>query len=305
MRKCHVAVFGAGSFGRHHVRHLAAHQDVERVTVVDRDENRAQFVADMHGAAVAAGVEDLEGLDAAVIAVPTESHVAVAGPLLARGVHCFVEKPIAEGSTEARALIAAAEKSGAVLQIGHIERFSPAFEALQETAGPVGYIAARRHNPPRPVPPTVDVVLDLMIHDIDIALALAGVPVERVEAFAPDGIGQECATAELHFAGGAVAHLSASRLAPVMERTLYVHDELGVWHADLAAGLLARTIGGEVHDIAVDNERDNLALELGEFVEAACGRRSPRVDGTAGLAALAVANEIRAALAPLSLQLTA
>jgi len=305
MSKSHVAVVGAGSFGRHHVRHLAAHQDVERVTVVDRDTERARLVADMHGATVAASADDVADLDAAVIAVPTEAHVAVAAPLLARGVHCFVEKPIAARGHEARALIAAAQEAGAVLQVGHIERFSAAFGELQEAAGPVSYIAARRHNPPRKEPPVVDVVLDLMIHDIDLALALAGQPVEAVSAFAPDGIGRECATAELRFVGGAVAHLSASRLAPVMERTLYVHDDIGVWHADLGQKTLHRMVSGELHEITLDPERDSLAVELGEFVEAACGRRTPRVDGTAGLNALAVADDIRAALAPLSLPLSA
>lgn len=304
MSKCHVAVIGAGSFGRHHVRHLAAHPDVDRVTVVDRDANRAHLVAELHGADVAQSLDGLV-IDAAVVTVPTESHAAVAAPLLAAGVHCFVEKPIAEGSREADALIATAARNGAVLQIGHIERFSAAFEALEAAAGPVSYIAARRHNPPRTVPPAVDVVLDLMIHDIDLALTLAGAPVVTVRAHAPDGIGQECATAELVFEGGAVAHLSASRLAPVMERSILVHDDKGVFFADLVQKTLHRTIGGDVHEIDLDADRDSLALEMGEFMDAVCGRRTPRVEGSAGRSALTIANEIRAAMAPLSLQLTA
>ena len=182
---------------------------------------------------------------------------------------------------------------------------SAVFEALAEATGPVGHIACRRHNPPRAVPPSVDVVLDLMIHDIDLVLALAESPVAGIRAHAPDGIGQECCTAELTFESGLVAQLSASRLSPVVERNLIVHDDKGVWHADLVQKALCRTIGGDVHDIDVDTERDNLALEIGEFIEAVYGRRTPRVDGSAGLAALAVANDIRAAMAPLSLQLTA
>lgn len=304
MNKCHVAVIGAGSFGRHHVRHLVSHPEVERVTIVDRDKSRAILLADMHGADVATTVIGLE-IDAAVVAVPTESHAAVAGPLLAEGVHCFIEKPVAESVHDARALIADAARSGAVLQVGHIERFGAVFEALAEAAGPATHIACRRHNPPRAVPPSVDVVLDLMIHDIDLVLALADSPVTGIRAHAPDGIGQECCTAELTFESGLVAQLSASRLSPVVERNLIVHDDKGVWHADLVQKALCRTIGGDVHDIDVDTERDNLALEIGEFIEAVYGRRNPRVDGSAGLAALSVANDIRAAMAPLSLQLTA
>lgn len=262
------------------------------------------MLADLHGVEVADSVDGLH-IDAAVVAVPTESHAAIAAPLLRRGVHCFIEKPVAGDVNEARALIAASEESGAVIQVGHIERFSAAFEALEEAVGTVGHIAARRHNLPRAVPPAIDVVLDLMIHDIDLALALANAPVTSFSAHAPDGIGHECATAQLCFANGVVADLSASRLAPSVDRTIIVHDEKGVWQADLAEKTLHRTIDGAVHEILLDTARDSLALEIDEFVEAACGRLVPRVDGCAGLEAVRIANEIRGALAPLTLQLTA
>lgn len=304
MNKCHVAVVGVGSFGRHHVRHLAAHPDVARVTVVDRDIERARLVADLHEADVADDVAGLD-IDAAVVTVPTEYHAAVALPLLARGIHCFIEKPIAADERQSRALIAAAERAGAVLQIGHIERFSAAFEALAELAGPVSHFAARRHNMPRAVPPTVDVVLDLMIHDIDLALALIGAEVTAVRAHAPDGIGHETATASLEFANGAIAELSASRLSPVTERSLIAYDARGVFFADLAQKTLHRAIGGTVDEVVLDTDRDALGAELGAFVDAALGNTIPRVGGTAGQEALAIANEIRNCLAPLSLQLTA
>jgi len=307
MKRCHVAVIGAGSFGRHHVRHLAAHPNVTQVTVVDRDAARARAAAEANGAGVAA-VGDLAGLDidAAVVAVPTESHHAVAAPLLARGIHCLVEKPITAEPAEAKALVRAAARSRAVLQVGHIERFSGPFEALASRVGNVRHIAARRHNSPRPVPPAVDVVLDLMIHDIDLTLALAGAPLAKVSAVAPDGIGTEAASAQLTFANGAVADISASRLAPVTERTLTVHDDGGgVWHADLAARTLHRCADGAVTRIPVDTGRDNLATEIDEFIAAIEGRLVPRVDGTAGIVALRVANDIRDALSPQSLVLSA
>ncbi len=168
-----MAVIGVGAFGRHHARHLSANPAIGTLTVVDRDIDRARAIADPLGAEAAADAEGL-ALDAAIVTVPTEAHAAVAGPLLSRGVHVFIEKPIADTGKAAEALMRAAEQSGAVLQVGHIERFSAAFEALAGHAGAVRHIAARRHNPPRPVAPTADVVLDLMIHDIDLCLALAG-----------------------------------------------------------------------------------------------------------------------------------
>ena len=304
MKHRHVGVVGAGSFGRHHVRHLCAHPRVGRVTIIDRDQNRADSVAKAHGAATAASVDELD-LDAAVVVVPTESHFAVAAPLLERGIPCLIEKPVTGTTRDGESLNAIAARAGTFVQVGHIERFSGAFEALAAGAGPVRHIAARRHNPARPVPPVADVVLDLMIHDIDLVLTLAASRVTGLEAFAPDGTGQEAVSARLTFASGAVAEISASRLAPVMERSLVVHDAGGVWHADLAQKSLHRFAGGALSEIEIDRDRDSLALEIDEFIAAVDGRQNPRVDGVAGLAALRVANEIRAALSPVSLQLSA
>jgi len=293
MKPIHVAVYGAGSFGRHHVRQLANHPLVARVSVVDTDAGRARALAREHGADVARG--DVVP-DAAVVAVPTEHHHAVAHRLLALGVPVFVEKPIAATDGEAEALVRAARRTGTVLQVGHIERFSPAFAALLTEARGVRHIAVRRHNPPRPVPPAADVVLDLMIHDVDLAMALAGAVPTAVIAVATDGSGQEAASARLVFAGGVVADLSASRLAEATERTLTVDAANGVWHADLAAGRLERRAGGSVHTVPLRDDGNKLAAELDEFIRAALGGARPRVDGAAGARALAVANRIRAAL---------
>lgn len=293
MKPIHVAVFGAGSFGRHHIRQLSNHPAVSRVSVVDRNGDRAAAVACEHGAEVAG--EDVVP-DAAVVAVPTEHHHAVALRLLARGVPVFVEKPLAATDREAEDLVRAARRSGTVLQVGHIERFAPAFEALRTGAKGVRHVSVRRHNPPRPTPPAVDVVLDLMIHDVDLAMALAGATPTAVTAVAVDGTGQEAASARLVFSGGIVADLSASRLSPVTERTVTVHAANGVWRADLAAGRLDRCVHGTVTPVPLPGGEDKLAAELDEFVRAVRGEARPRVDGAAGAAALAVANRIRAAL---------
>jgi predicted dehydrogenase len=285
MESIHVAVFGAGQFGRHHVRQLVQNPAVCRVSVVDTHVERAASVARAFGAAVA--TPDMTP-DAAVIAVPTEHHHAVAARLLDRGIPVFVEKPLAATDEEARDLVARATRSGALLQVGHIERFATAFEALDRGAKGVRHISVRRHNPPRAIPPQTDVVLDLMIHDVDLAMTLAGAEPVAVTAVAIDGSGQEAAAARLVFAGGVVADLSASRLSPVTERTVTVHAANGVWRADLVAGRLDRCADGAVTPVPLPHDRDKLAAELDEFVRAVRGEALPRVCG--------VANRIRAAL---------
>ena len=303
MQEFHVASIGAGSFGRHHARHLSQHPLVTTVTVVDNDAARAEALAEANGTRWTTDIASITP-DAAVIAVPTEYPRAIAEPLIARGVSVFIEKPIAGTDADAAALVATAERAGVVLQVGHIERFSTAFAALAAATRGVTHIAARRHNPPRPVPPVADVVLDLMIHDIDLALTLAGAMPTTVTAFAPDG-GSESAVARLTFANGVTADLSASRLSPVVERVLTVHDRDGVWRADLAAGRLARTKDGTIAQDAEIAPRDNLFTELDEFVRAVQGGPQPTVTGRDGQAALAVAERIRSAIASTSFQLSA
>ncbi|WP_170135057.1 Gfo/Idh/MocA family protein [Acuticoccus kandeliae] len=295
---------GTGSFGRHHVRHLSQHPRVRRVTVVDLDRERAEAVAAPHGASVETDLDALE-VDAAVVTVPTEHHRSVAERLIARGAHVFIEKPIAGTDADAAALVMAAERAGVVVQVGHIERFSTVFQALAARASGTTKIIARRHNMPRPVPPTADVVLDLMIHDIDLALTLAGAPVREVIATAPDGAEGEAAAATLRFANGIVAEISASRLAAETERTLTVHDSAGLLRADLGAGTLSREADGLAVPQELPVAHDNLAVEIDEFVRAALGEATPSVDGRAACSALVVANRVRAALANSKLQLTA
>lgn len=292
MSAIHVAVIGVGSFGRHHVRHLCRHPLVDRVSVVDRDPARACAVAEAHGATVATSAA---AADAVVVAVPTEAHYCVASPLLEAGVPVLLEKPIASSDAEAAALIEAADAGRTLLQVGHIERYSPVMSALQRSAGRPRRIVATRHNAPRATPIAADVVLDLMIHDIDLVLALAKAPVVTVEAGARDASGHEAATARLTFADGMIAELSASRLAASVERTITVRDARATWHGDFMALSLTETRDDQstVHALAA---QDNLANELDTFVRAVVFGHRPNVDGEAGAAALAIANRIRAAV---------
>lgn len=296
-----VAVVGVGSFGRHHARHLAAHPAVSELTVVDADDARAYSIAHEHGAIATRTVGDV---DAAIITVPTESHAAVAAPLLARGIHCFVEKPMAASTTEAEIMDRAARTSGATLQVGHIERFGAVFQALSKSVSDPRYIAARRLNEPRPIPPTVDVVFDLMIHDIDLVLSMVRAPVTGVDAFAFGPMPSENVQARLFFANGAIADLTASRQSPHTERTLVAHDNAAVTRADLAAGTLHRCTGSSVEDATPAKTHDNLRAELDDFFHAISVNRSPVVGGDAGLDALRLAERISASVTP-SARLTA
>ena len=292
MKPIHVAVIGVGSFGRHHVRHLAGHPLVHRVSVVDRDRKRAAQIAAEHGAQVAPSAI---GADAAIVAVPTEAHAAVALPLLEAGVPVLIEKPIAASDAEACALIEAAEASNTLLQVGHIERFSPVMQALRSRVGKASRIDARRHNPPRRTRIAADVVLDLMIHDIDLVLGFARAPLTAVDAFANDRAGHDAAAARLTFADGLVADISASRQAAQVERTFTVKNGVATWRGDLANLSLTELRDGTSVVHAVE-PHDNLGQEIDNFVQAVAGNNAPMVGGEAGASALAVANRIRSAV---------
>lgn len=298
-----VAVVGAGYFGRFHARHYAAHPGCRLAAVVDADAGRARAVAAEFGGTPLDTLDALpEGIVAASVAVPTALHGEVAGRLLARGVHVLVEKPIAASRAEADALEDLAARNGRVLQVGHVERFSAAFAALRETCrGAPRFMEARRFTEAKARARDVDVVLDLMIHDIDLALDLAAAPVVAVDATGAAYLNPtlDACQARLSFANGVVADLSASRVAEAGDRTFRVHHDGGVAVADLAGHVVSEA--GPDADGAWRIRRreidrvDALAAEIDEFIAAVRGVRRPRVDGRAGRDALAVALAVVAA----------
>jgi len=212
----------------------------------------------------------------------------------------LIEKPIADSPEAARDLIARAKARGVVLQVGHIERFSPVFGTLRESVRQPRVMELTRIGPWKGRAVDVDVVLDLMIHDIDLALTLAGSPVISVAAMgaAVRAPTNDFAHAILGFANGASAHLHASRVADRQERTIRVVDGGRLVVADLAARTVSWTQGDsdDRHEIAVPPS-DNLALEIASFLDAAARRRLPVVDGAAGLAALDIAERIMTVIA--------
>jgi len=303
-----TGVVGLGYFGSFHARHHAANPKANLVAVADADAERATATAAAHGAEAFADHRALIGLvDAVSITVPTSLHHEVAGDFLDAGIHVLIEKPIADTPEAARDLIARAAASGAVLQVGHIERFSPVFAALRERAVHPLSVECTRIGPWRGRAIDVDVVLDLMIHDIDLVLTLVGAPVEEVSAVGSPVLAptNDYAHAQLRFANGATAHLSASRVAERTERVIRVVEPGRHWTADLAQ----RTVASYDRGDGVDSRQeitvpasDNLALEIDSFLDAVAKRSRPVVDGQAGLDALVVAKAIldRIALAPSS-----
>lgn len=298
-----VAVIGVGYLGRHHARILSQLPGVELVAVVDRNEARAAEVAAASGTRAARDVADLAGLvDAVTVATPTESHHAMALPLLERGLGVLVEKPMARTLHEADDLMAAAERGGATLAVGHTERFNPAVTAALPLITNPGFVEVHRLGtfPERSL--DIDVVFDLMIHDLDVLLATVRSEVVAIEAVGvPVLTGRvDIANARLRFASGCIANLTASRISRDRVRKVrffqpsaylsidYASQEVERWSLGRRADGAPAIEGGRL-DVARD---EPLRLELADFADAVRSKRPPRVTGADGRRALDLARRI-------------
>lgn len=297
-----VGVVGLGYFGSHHARHYGNHPSARLAAVVDADPGRAAEAAERHGAEPLGDHRQLIGkVSAASIAAPTSDHHAIARDLIEAGIHVFVEKPIAADVADAAELVDLADEHGVVLQVGHIERHSPTFRALRERVRSPRLIECVRHTLWQGRAIDVDVVLDLMIHDIDLALALADAPVESVTAAGVRVATDTCdiAEARLVFTNGAVATLSASRVASQGRRTVAVAEPRRLLTADLADRRVTIAEGGDgavASEVLEPESADNLAAEIDGFLDSVRTGRPPLVDGRAGLEALKVADRILLAI---------
>jgi predicted dehydrogenase len=298
-----VAVIGVGHLGRHHARILASLPSVELVAVVDTNRARAEEIARSVNAQPLFDAHDLIGkVDAATIAVPTELHRDIALPFLKAGVPVLVEKPMARTLTEADELIAAAAESDVALAVGQTERFNPAVEAARPLLVDPRFIEVHRLGtfPDRSL--DIDVVFDLMIHDLDVVLSLVKADVESIEAVGvPVLTGRvDIANVRLRFANGCIANLTASRISRDRVRKIrffqpaaylsidYAAQKIELWRLVKGAGPMPSIEGGEV---PVANE-EPLKRELTDFVEAVVSKRTPLVDGHQGRRALALAQRI-------------
>ena len=306
MGKTRIAVIGVGYMGRFHAEKLAASAAAELVAVVDADAARAAQFGDALGCEHATDYRAVlpphfSGLDAACVAVPTEQHHEVVRACLEAGVHVLVEKPLARTLAEADALLELARAKGLVLQVGHLQRFNPAFQALAAAGGRPLFIDIERLAPFKGRGADVDVVLDLMIHDLDLALALARAPVEQVSAcgFCVLTEAVDIANARIEFADGCIANVSASRVSQSAVRKLRVFRHDGYVSADLQGQRLRHARKGAAgSDTGIEESEqvfdrvDELRAQAEDFLRAVRERGAPLVSGEQGRAALALAQQI-------------
>jgi predicted dehydrogenase len=220
-----VAVVGAGRMGKHHARIYAQLPACRLLAIVDRDIERAREIAGEFGGTACGSISEIpDGIEAASVAVPTVYHADAAIPLMERGVSVLVEKPLAHDSTTARRLVEASRKFHRVLQVGHSERFNPVVRAMLRMEVSPRFIEAQRVSPFTFRSADIGVVFDMMIHDIDIMLHLVREPVHSFDAVGVNVLGphEDVANARIRFAGGAVANLTASRLALKTDRRIRV-----------------------------------------------------------------------------------
>ncbi|MBC7952306.1 MAG: Gfo/Idh/MocA family oxidoreductase [Rhodospirillaceae bacterium] len=312
-----VAVVGAGNMGANHLRVYSQLQGPQLVGLVEPNGERAEMLARQFDCQVFDRVEDLIGkVDAVTIASPSVTHGEVGSLLLENGIHCLVEKPLAVTEPECLKLIAAAEKGRAVLMVGHIERFNPAVEQLGDfLAGghKVWALDARRMSAVSSRITDVDVVMDLMIHDLDVANGLISDDVVHVQAQGIDvqGFGHDFVTALVRYAGGTVASFTASRITQNKIRQLHVTADIGFVEADYLrqemmiyrqsrATDLPQGPGGYVMDLAMDRvyirHSEPLVREISHFVDAVKKGTKPKTDGAGALRSLRLAWAIQDAL---------
>jgi predicted dehydrogenase len=298
-----TAVIGVGALGRWHAQKYAAMEGVELYGVADLDATLARAVADEHGVKSACDFEALlPHIDAASVVVPTQSHFTVARACLEAGVHVLIEKPISRSLDEADALIALARARGLELAVGHLERFNPAFIALSAMLDRPFFVEAERLSGFKGRGTDVDVVLDLMIHDIDLVLALMPAPLVSISACGFQVLTEhvDIANARLEFADGAVADLSASRVSRSPVRKLRVFGPHFYASADLQIPELRverrpgpADVGGSVQTFAPP---DSLRAEIEAFVSAVRGHPARAVSAPEAREALAVALRVNEAI---------
>ena len=326
-----VAVIGVGALGRHHARILSTLEGVKLTAVVDSHAERGTAVAEQCGCRWVADYRELVGeVDAVSVVVPTGAHREVGGFFLERGIPVLVEKPLACNDAEGIELVHLAAEHGVTLQVGHIERFNPAFVAAAPWLVDPKYIRAERTSPYTFRSTDIGVTLDLMIHDIDLVLSLVRSPLQSASAFGAGLMGghEDAVQARLVFENGAIADLTASRVSPVVSRSLQAWSASGCVTVDLHKREVSRFVpspalrhgpsplelsrqpGADIEQLKKDvfgrfiqvegvtvPASDALTAELQDFVHAVQTGGSPLVDGRQALAALQVAQAVQESLA--------
>ena len=297
-----VAVVGVGHLGKWHADKYAACPDCELVAVVDSDAGLAREIAAKHGSEACQDYRDiLSGVDAISLVVPTSLHYKIGREILEAGIHCLIEKPVTETVDEAENLIKIARDKDLVLQVGHIERFNSVMQGIRERLVAPQFIESTRLAPFTPRATDVSVILDLMIHDIDLILDLVDSPIERISASGISVLSDtiDIASARIEFENHCVANVTASRISRKRERKLRLFQKDVYLSADLQDKLLAVNRKGEtdnpeeIRDITHEeirfDDNDALNLEVLDFINAIKTGSRPQVGGEDGRRALQTA----------------
>jgi len=294
-----IAVIGAGAFGRNHLRVLHESPNATLAGVLEIDSERARQASQTYACPIFSSLDDLaQQSTAAIVATPTTTHSEIGCRLMELGLHVLVEKPIAADLAQARRLVDTAARLDKILQIGHLERFNPAVIALESAITQPLFFEIHRMSEFSPRSLDVDVVLDLMIHDIDIVLSLVKAAPEEIRAAGVSILSPrvDIANVRLQFPGGCIANLTASRVSTERIRKLRLfqpHEYISLDYSRKEA-IRFRVGEGMKIDFAplVFDKTEPLKLEIEDFIAAIEQHRQPRVTGAQGLAALEVATAI-------------
>ena len=297
-RKIRVGVAGVGHMGKEHARIYAELPEAELVGVHDSDPETARKIAGKCKTRAFSSLEEMvEAVEAASIVTPTTTHLAIAEPFLKKGKHVLVEKPIAMDTAEARKLVELADQHGAKLAVGHVERFNPVLAALEERLGRPRFIEAHRLSPYPGRSTDIGVVMDLVIHDLEIILHLVRSPVTSVDAVGVPVLskGEDIANARIRFANGCVANLTTSRISPEKLRKIRVFQDDAYLSLDYMKqeGEIYKRLDGKItRDKIPVMKREPLKNQLAEFLQNVREGTDPRVGGSHGFEALKLASQI-------------
>ena len=298
MKTLRVGVVGVGHIGSNHARLYAELGAAKFTAAYDVDLARGRHIAGKYGALPAKSLKEFaEMVDAASVATPTNTHYEIAKELLAAGKHLLVEKPIAENTPHASELAKIAAQKRLILQVGHVERFNPVLAALEARLTHPRFIEAHRLSPYPDRSTDIGVVLDLMIHDLEIILHLVHSPIQNIDAVGVPVLSrsEDIANARLRFEDGCVANITSSRISPERMRKIRVFQEDAYLSLDYQnqSGEIYRRVDGKIARSEVEIEHgEPLKRQLAAFIECAKTGRQPKVSGFQAAAALELAVEI-------------
>ena len=298
MKAPRVGVVGVGHIGKNHARLYAELPSAEFTAIFDTNRAVAEERATEFGVKAVGSLEEFAGLvDAASIATPTNTHFEIGRELLGNGKHLLVEKPIADNTAHASELAELAAARGLVLQVGHVERFNPVLGALEKRLTNPRFIEAHRLSPYPERSTDIGVVLDLMIHDLEVILHLVRSPVQAIDAVGVPVLSksEDIANARIRFENGCVANITSSRISPERMRKIRVFQEdayLSLDYQNQSGEIYRRSLGRITRDKVEIEREEPLKRELSSFVDCAMTGREPRVSGFQATAALELAIQI-------------